>query len=73
MPDLLTWLDAVSAKASISDDPDGYKAVATSLAYLSDEDGLVEVTALEDHFGLERGTLREIFGDTEYLVLRLPE
>jgi hypothetical protein len=73
MPDLLKWLDRVSEKAAISDDADGYKTVATALAYLADEYGLVEVAAVEDHFGMPRGSMRELFGNTEYLVLRLPE
>jgi hypothetical protein len=73
MPDLLKWLDRVSEKAAISDDADGFKTVATALAYLADEDGLVSLDDIEAHFGMARGEMRELFGDAEYLVLRLPE
>jgi hypothetical protein len=74
MPDLVPWLDYVMSKADdLSDDADGFKAVATAIAYLADENGVVTIEAIEDHYELARGSMAGVFDGAEYLVLRLPE
>lgn len=63
----------VNTYISDPEEKDQYKALVTACAFLADEEGIVQIADIEDHYGFPRGSVQRSWGDTTKFRLTIPD